>query len=164
MTTSASACPRCGTIVKSGTSSCCGRGGAWFKTCGRASNTKHQRTWYEGIQACEARPQSNSAVGQQGNAAELKGMDSSQGFDMANDKAAVAVTKMFAFMLVNASTPMPVNVPIGTTPALSLMPNIFTTPMAYSTRAPANKVRSAQGRSCVWAMSLYTLSIVSLSM
>ena len=56
------ACPRCGSIGKSGRSSCCGRGGSWFRNCGSAGNMKLQHTWRAGIQACEARPQESKAV------------------------------------------------------------------------------------------------------
>ena len=49
-----SRCPRCGTINKSGKRSCCARGGAWFRNCGDAGNTKFDHTWVEGIQACKS--------------------------------------------------------------------------------------------------------------
>merc|ERR1712203_897227 len=64
-TTITSVCPKCGTIAKSGKSSCCGRGGSWFKNCGSAGNTKLEHTWHEGMHACTARRQSGMAVGQQ---------------------------------------------------------------------------------------------------
>ena len=38
---------------------------------------QREHTWLEGIQACEARSQSKTAIGQQLNGAELKHMDSS---------------------------------------------------------------------------------------
>ena len=47
-----SGCPECGTIKKSGKRSCCARGGAWFKNCGDADDTKVDYTWAEGIRAC----------------------------------------------------------------------------------------------------------------
>ena len=46
-------CPKCGTTKKSGKLSCCARGGAWFKNCGDAGDTKFDHTWAEGIQACQ---------------------------------------------------------------------------------------------------------------
>merc|ERR1719201_3088543 len=49
-TTIGSVCPTCGTIGKSGKSSCCGRGGSWFRNCGSVENAKLVHTWYEGIQ------------------------------------------------------------------------------------------------------------------
>merc|ERR1712091_834577 len=50
---SSNKCPKCGTISKSGTPSCCSRGGAWFKNCGHVGVTKFDHTWAEGIQACK---------------------------------------------------------------------------------------------------------------
>ena len=46
-------CPKCGTAKKSGVSSCCARGGSWFRSCGDARDTKFNHTWVEGIQACK---------------------------------------------------------------------------------------------------------------
>ena len=46
-------CPKCGTFKKSGKRSCCARGGAWFKKCGDASDTKFDHTWIEGSRVCE---------------------------------------------------------------------------------------------------------------
>ena len=46
-------CVTCGTIKKSGKRSCCARGGAWFKNCGDAGDTKFDHTWAEGIRACK---------------------------------------------------------------------------------------------------------------
>ena len=100
-----SVCPKCGTIVKSGKRSCCGRGGSWFTNCGGADNTKLHHTWYEGIQTCEARSKSKTVIDQQLNFAEQKGTDSSQGADMLNYKVVVATTKTFTFAPVNTSTP-----------------------------------------------------------
>ena len=39
--------------MKSGKRSCCARGGAWFKNCGDASDTKFDHTWIEGVRVCE---------------------------------------------------------------------------------------------------------------
>ena len=99
-----SVCPRCGTIGKSGKSSCCGRGGSWFRNCGGGGNTRLQHTWYEGIQACKARSQSKTIIGHQLNGAQRKDIDPSQGSDMVNDKTVLAVTKMFELTSVNIST------------------------------------------------------------
>ena len=46
-------CSKCGVAKKSGKSSCCARGGAWFKNCGDADDKQFDHTWAEGIQACE---------------------------------------------------------------------------------------------------------------
>ena len=48
-----SKCPKCGLGKKSGTFSCCARGGAWFKKCGDVGDTQFDHTWAEGIQACK---------------------------------------------------------------------------------------------------------------
>ena len=104
MVITTSVCPKCGIIAKSGKSSCCGRGGSWFKNCGGSGNTKLQHTWNEGIQACKARSQSTTNIRQQINDAQERIIDSSQGDSMANDKAVIAATKTFAFASVNTST------------------------------------------------------------
>ena len=57
-------CPKCGVIHKSGITSCCGRGGSWFKTCGTSDNKNLDHTWKEGIRVCYAR-ESRAVVGQQ---------------------------------------------------------------------------------------------------
>ena len=101
-----SVCSRCGTIGKSGKSSCCGRGGSWFKNCGGSGNKKLHHTWYEGIQACKARSQSKAVVGQQLNGAQQKDIDSSEYDDMTKYKAVIAANKTFRFTSVNALTPM----------------------------------------------------------
>merc|ERR1712032_1814360 len=102
--TISSECPRCGIITKSGRVSCCGRGGSWFKNCGRAGNTQPQHTWYEGIQSCKARSQSKAVIDQQLNGAQQKDLDSSQGV---GNKAVITTIKTSAFTSVNTSTPMP---------------------------------------------------------
>ena len=89
MTTS-SACLKCGTIAKSGESSCCGRGGSWFKNCGGAGNTRLQHTWYEGIHVCKTRTRSRIAAGQRENTARQKDLVSSHGVGKANPKGVLA--------------------------------------------------------------------------
>ena len=49
----ASGCPKCGSL-KSGKSSCCGRGGAWFGKCADEVNDKFDHTWVEGISECKS--------------------------------------------------------------------------------------------------------------
>ena len=63
--TVSSVCPKCGIAKRSGKSSCCGRGGSWFGNCGSTGDTKVDHTWYEGLQACKARTQSKTVIGQQ---------------------------------------------------------------------------------------------------
>ena len=68
--TVSSVCPKCGTIGKSGKSSCCGRGGSWYRNCGNAGNEKAGHTWYEGVQACNTRSGFKTVIGKQQNAAQ----------------------------------------------------------------------------------------------
>ena len=46
-------CPKCGTFKKSGRSSCCAPGGAWFKNCGGAHDENAAHQWLEGVAACK---------------------------------------------------------------------------------------------------------------
>ena len=50
-----SGCPKCGKLKKEGKLSCCARGGAWFKQCGKPGDSKYDHTWSDGIQACQNR-------------------------------------------------------------------------------------------------------------
>ena len=43
----------CTSVKNFGKTSCCAPGGAWFKNCGDAGDTKFDHTWAEGIQACK---------------------------------------------------------------------------------------------------------------
>ena len=97
-------CRKCGTIGKSGKNSCCGRGGSWFRNCGSAGNVKLRHTWYEGIQVCKTRTQSQKASGRQSNAAQQQ-----NSFNVANtgNFKAVATAKAFAFASFNTSIPIP---------------------------------------------------------
>ena len=52
MEVGSSECAKCA-INKAEKSSCCARGGAWFKNCGDGGDTKFDHTWSEGIQACK---------------------------------------------------------------------------------------------------------------
>ena len=49
------ACPKCGSIKKSGQRSCCARGGSWFQKCGDVGDSRFVHTWAEGMQACECK-------------------------------------------------------------------------------------------------------------
>ena len=99
-------CRRCGTIEKSGKSSCCGRGGSWFRNCGSA---KLDHTWYEGIQVCKAWAQPKRAGGGQSNAAQR--LSPSNGVDTGNSKGVMATAKAFAFMSDNTSISTPCRTP-----------------------------------------------------
>ena len=92
-TITVSVCPKCGIIEKSGKRSCCGRGGSWFNNCGGAGNVKLQHTWYEGIQACKARPQSKTLISGQLNVVQQKDINSSHGASMPNSKAVTVAAK-----------------------------------------------------------------------
>ena len=102
-----SVCLKCGTIDNSGKTSCCGRGGSWFENCGGVGNKKLSHTWYEGIQACQARSQSMTVIGQQLHAAQQQGIDPTQGADIANYEAVTTACKSFSFTPVSTLTPMP---------------------------------------------------------
>ena len=164
-TTTVSVCSRCGTIGKSDKSSCCGRGGSWFRNCGGTGNAKLQHAWYEGIQACKARSQPRRVIGDQLSVAQQKDTDSSQGgVMMSNYKAAIAATKTFALTSVNTLTSMsdttaivtstytPDNVPI-TMSARTLMTNPSTNIfMTSSTRGNQSRVPSISIFACLsWA-------------
>ena len=97
-TTITPVCRKCGTIRKSGKSSCCGRGGSWFRNCGSAGNAKNSHTWYEGIQVCKARKR---ASGRESNAAQQQ-LNPSNGADMRNPKAVMTTT---TFALTPGNTP-----------------------------------------------------------
>ena len=125
-------CPRCGTIGKSGKMSCCGRGGAWFKNCGGDGNTQLHHTWYEGIQACKARSQSNTVISQQVNVGQHKGMGSSEGAGMTNYKAVIAASKTLLFTSVDASAPI-----LDTTPITVSARTLMTNPSTNSLMIPS---------------------------
>ena len=102
MTTSTSVCPNCGTMEKSGKSSCCGRGGSWFLNCGSSGNTKLYHTWSEGMLACKTWAQWNTVRSRQPNA--VRQLKSSYGIVVGNFKAFTTADKTFTFTLTNAST------------------------------------------------------------
>ena len=102
-------CRQCGSIGKSGKSSCCGRGGSWFRNCGSTGNAKLRHTWYEGIQVCKTLAQSKRASGQQSNAAQR--LNSSDGVDTGNPKSVTTTVHAFAFMSANTATLIPVRTP-----------------------------------------------------
>ena len=108
-TTITSACPKCGVIAKSGKSSCCGRGGSWFKSCGSTVNAKLQHTWYEGIQACKTLAQSKATIDRLSNVAQQR--NSLDGPAMGNSKEVFTPANTFTFTSTNASTPMLVRTP-----------------------------------------------------
>ena len=48
-------CAKCVGNKKSGTLTCCGRGGAWFDNCGNPGDTDFDYTWGQGIRACKSK-------------------------------------------------------------------------------------------------------------
>ena len=46
-------CPKCGIFEKTGKTSCCAPGGAWYKNCGGVSNRNADHRWFEGVEACK---------------------------------------------------------------------------------------------------------------
>ena len=154
-----SACPRCGTIAKSGKMSCCGRGGSWFKNCGGTGKMKLHHTWYEGIQACKTPSQSKTVIGNQLNGAHQEDTDSSESTNMDHYKRVIAATRTFAF---TPKSHMPARVSITTTPALMLMTNMSNTLMTYSIHTTsASKVTVTQGCVCGLTNTVYLFVIVS---
>ena len=59
-TTAESGCPKCGTLLKTGKSSCCGRGGAWAGKCADEVSDDFDHTWIEGIKMCSSATALNS--------------------------------------------------------------------------------------------------------
>ena len=100
--TTSSLCPKCGTIAKSGKSSCCGRSGSWFGNCGSAVNSKLDHTWHEGIRSCKTLPQSKSAIGQRSDSAQQRNPTIAHG--MANSKAVITSANTFAFTFTANTT------------------------------------------------------------
>ena len=144
-TTIGSVCPKCGTSGKSGEISCCARGGSWFKNCGGAGNAKLHHTWYEGIQSCKTRSQSNTVIGNELNGAQQKDTYSSEGAGMASYKAVLAATRTFVFASVNTSTPMS-----DTTSSVTSNAS-----MIYSTHTSAIKAITTQGCANILTMTIH---------
>ena len=167
-----SVCPRCGTIGKSGKMSCCGRGGAWFKHCGGAVNTKRQHTWYEGIQACKTRTQSKTAIAQKLNGAQQKDKGSSDDTDMANSQVVIATTNTFAFTSANTSPRSMLDTKSIVTATYTLNNLLTTTPahilMRNTPRFHVNQVSSANNPSAIASLTIREcvdlLPIILLSM
>ena len=118
-TTSRPVCPKCGTIGKSGKSSCCGRGGSWFRNCGSAGNRKFRHTWSEGILTCKTRAQWKAVRSRQPNAAQQ--LNSSDGIGTGNAKVVITAAETFTF------TPDNTPIPMSTADAPSTMPDIAST-------------------------------------
>ena len=97
-TISSSLCLACGTIKKSGTLSCCARGGSWFGNCGATGNAKLQHTWYEGIQACKTQQPKKAAMGKQQNAVEqIRNKAFHDASKFINSETAITVANVIAF-------------------------------------------------------------------
>ena len=126
-----SVCRKCGTVGKSGKSSCCGRGGSWFRNCGSTKDAKHSHTWYEGIQVCNTRAQPKRASGRESNASQQQ-LNPSNGADMRNPKA-VMTTTTFALTSGNAPKTFPDFKTFTTTPTriISTSANTSTVTTAF---------------------------------
>ena len=96
-------CPKCGITKKSGIISCCGRGGSWFGKCGSNGGIKLGHTWHEGLQACKARPWSETGIRQQLRGARQERNGFSHGNNSANSNTAITAVNAHIF----ASAPMP---------------------------------------------------------
>ena len=123
-TITGSECAKCGTITKSGKSSCCGRGGSWFGKCGGVGNARFGHTWVEGIQVCKSRSQSKIHIAQRNSIAHQKLNDSaSNDAGMVNSKSAIRTATTFKLITFNTSRSRTaqiitsVNTPINTSTA-----------------------------------------------
>ena len=101
-TTISFACSKCGTIKKSGKTSCCGLGGSWFRNCGSGGNSKLDHTWFEGIWACKVRAQSKTAIDQRLHA--VPQLHVSTGADVAHRKAVITAATISTLTPTNTST------------------------------------------------------------
>ena len=126
------ACSECGTVQKSGKSSCCGRGGSWFGNCGSVRNRNLGHTWHEGIQACKTRQFQASAEDQ---IHERKRNASSADARMGMDsKAIIVAAHMLKSTPITTVIPRPVTTPVTATANIStIMP--ARTSMAHDTDA-----------------------------
>ena len=106
-TVSSPVCLKCGTIKKSGKSSCCGHGGSWFRNCGGSGNANRQHMWIDGILACNTQPQSNTAIEQQLKVTRENGIGfSSNSIDTKNFKS-VSTAPTTAHVPAHTSTSTP---------------------------------------------------------
>ena len=48
-------CYKCAVVKKSGSYSCCARGGAWYNKCGDVGDLNFEYTWLEGILSCSSK-------------------------------------------------------------------------------------------------------------
>jgi len=97
-------CPTCGTITKSGKTSCCGHGGSWFRKCGNAGNKQFRYTWYKGIEACKAPSDFKKSITHQLYFAQQESIDASRVAITTSNRAFLAAA--FTFSSVNTSTSM----------------------------------------------------------
>ena len=100
-TSASSVCLKCGTVMKSGKSSCCGRGGSWFGRCTSARDANLTHTWYDGVRVCTA--QRSQQVIQQRLQASLRRSDVSSDDDNmgTNSETVIADARMSISTLDN---------------------------------------------------------------
>ena len=113
-------CTKCGITKKSGKMSCCGHGGSWFGNCGSAGDTKFDHTWYEGLQACNTRPEFNTAIGQHLNRQQQK-HEWPNSAGNANYKGFIVTTKQFAFASAPVLRELPIIAPVNTPANICLL-------------------------------------------
>ena len=116
-------CLKCGTIEKSARSSCCGRGGSWFRKCGGSPNTKFDHSWYDGRKACEAWAHFKSAAGQYLEAGQPKGTKSNNGDGTIKFKLRITDAKTPITTSANASVDTPSRIAKTNTPTDMLLMN-----------------------------------------
>ena len=150
-TTTISVCPQCGTVQRSGKSSCCGRGGSWFGQCGNAGNKHFGHTWYEGIRVCNVR-QTQVAAQQQLEAFQPdRNASSYNGSSHMNSQVAIAATHKFLFKTANTSTA-----------TFTVFPTITQSPVSVSTGLPlqTSAHSSSAARECVQLLSCFALALI----
>ena len=101
-TTTSLVCPKCGTIGKSGKTSCCGRGGSWFRKCRSADSRNFRHTWSEGILVCKTQSQLKKVRSRQSNGAQQ--LNSSYGIGMGGSQAVITAAETFTLTSANIST------------------------------------------------------------
>ena len=160
MMTTSFVCPNCGTIRKSGKTSCCGFGGSWFKNCGSAGNANLDHTWYEGIQACKRRTQSKTAIDQDVRDAQQKGNVSSNDGDMVNSKAVTTAAKTVPSTSINTTIPRPEKMPTidraNTSVNSSIKTSINITLMITPAHTSASTSTTAAGREKLINIAVHT--------
>ena len=136
-TSTSDICSECGTIQKSGKSSCCGYGGSWFGHCRSVGKANVVHTWNEGIWACKAR-QFQSVPSQQLHFSQTKSHDSFNDSSIVNANASIMMSSHTLTTSVKTIATTTVTIILPSMPLLtrkvSVSPvNGTSTPVAHGT-------------------------------